>query len=175
MSAKRFAVAALVATLLPAPLALAQIAPPATDLLAIIVAGLSPGDTAEMPIRGVVQSPEAGVFTLEGEGTMVTVTITESERCVFAVQSAIPGYPTVTLHLNANKIRTMSVVPSGERDDLHRYDLTLTGEGAVTIETPDGTFPGSDEATQIVSSIDLDMIEFAIDEFRGMYCPGLAG
>lgn len=153
----------------------AKIALPATDLLAIIIAGLSPGETAEMPIRGIVRSPDLGVFTLEGEGTMVTVTITESDRCVFAFQSVIPDYPTVTLHIDANRISSMSVVPSGDRDGLNRFDLTLEGAGAVTIETPNGSFPAPEGATQIVSTIDLDMIEFAIDEFRRMYCPGLAG
>jgi hypothetical protein len=153
----------------------AQTVPPATDLIAIIIAGLASGETAEMPIRGIVASTGAGEFTLTGEGTVVTVHVTETAPCIFALTSAIPEYPTVTLHIDANKINAMSVVPSGERDDLHRYDLTLTGEGAVMIEVPDGTFPAPDGPTQIVSTMELEEIESAIEAFRGTHCPGLAG
>jgi hypothetical protein len=152
---------------------LAQESPDLTGIAALIVGGLATGEFTMAGGPAAVTNPEPAVYVVTpASGQAVTFDVAQPEPCLFTVSLRSADNP-VTIHFDANKMRSLGVLLIDEEAGVFSYRITFSGtDGKLLIETPKETFPPPVDTWPMYSSVDLEGVQKAIGELRKA-CPGL--
>ena len=170
---RRFLALAALPLALAAPAA-AQESPDLIAIAALIVGGLADGQSTMAGGTAAVTSPAPGTYVAtQPSGIPLTFNVTQPAPCDFDVALQSDDDP-VTIHFDANKMRSLGVLLLEEKQGLFAYRITFSGtEGRLLIETTNSTFPPPVDTWPVVTSVDLQGVQTAIGLLRKA-CPGLA-